>query len=68
MEPGDHDSSAATTAPAAAGAHELRFDPLTREWVLLVPHRQGRPNLPDRGCPFCVGDRKSTRLNSSHSS
>jgi UDPglucose--hexose-1-phosphate uridylyltransferase len=55
MEPGDHDSSAATTAAAAAGAHELRFDPLTREWVLLVPHRQGRPNLPDRGCPFCVG-------------
>jgi UDPglucose--hexose-1-phosphate uridylyltransferase len=35
--------------------HELRFDPLTGEWVLIVPHRQGRPNLPQTGCPFCVG-------------
>jgi UDPglucose--hexose-1-phosphate uridylyltransferase len=38
-----------------AEAHGLRFDPLTREWVLVVPHRQGRPNLPETGCPFCVG-------------
>ena len=37
------------------GSHELRFDPLTGEWVLVVPHRQGRPNLPESGCPFCVG-------------
>ena len=36
-------------------AHELRFDRLSGEWVLLVPHRQGRPNLPQSGCPFCVG-------------
>jgi UDPglucose--hexose-1-phosphate uridylyltransferase len=34
---------------------ELRFDPLTRTWVNIVGHRQARPNLPDRGCPFCVG-------------
>ncbi|HVJ99133.1 MAG TPA: galactose-1-phosphate uridylyltransferase, partial [Acidimicrobiia bacterium] len=34
---------------------ELRFDPLTREWVNIVGHRQGRPNLPATGCPFCVG-------------
>jgi UDPglucose--hexose-1-phosphate uridylyltransferase len=34
---------------------ELRFDPLTREWVNVVGHRQARPNLPDTGCPFCVG-------------
>ncbi|MDQ1533304.1 MAG: UDPglucose--hexose-phosphate uridylyltransferase [Actinomycetota bacterium] len=38
-----------------AAAHELRFDQLSGEWVLLVPHRQGRPNLPQSGCPFCVG-------------
>jgi UDPglucose--hexose-1-phosphate uridylyltransferase len=38
-----------------ASAHELRFDRLSGEWVLLVPHRQGRPNLPQSGCPFCVG-------------
>ncbi|HET9728329.1 MAG TPA: galactose-1-phosphate uridylyltransferase [Acidimicrobiia bacterium] len=34
---------------------ELRFDPLTREWVNIVGHRQHRPNLPSAGCPFCVG-------------
>lgn len=39
-----------TSAP-----HELRFDALSGDWVLVVPHRQGRPNLPDSGCPFCVG-------------
>ena len=36
-------------------AGELRFDPLTREWVSIVGHRQRRPNLPEAGCPFCVG-------------
>jgi len=46
MDPKHHD---------AAGAHELRFDPLTGDWVLIVPHRQARPNLPGTGCPFCVG-------------
>ncbi len=39
--------------------HELRLDPLTREWVAIVADRQDRPNLAaDRsagGCPFCVG-------------
>ena len=40
--------------------HELRLDPLTREWVAIVADRQGRPNLaPDPtgtdGCPFCLG-------------
>ncbi len=34
---------------------EFRFDPLTREWVNIVRHRQERPNLPATGCPFCVG-------------
>jgi UDPglucose--hexose-1-phosphate uridylyltransferase len=34
---------------------EFRRDPLTREWVNIVGHRQARPNLPDAGCPFCVG-------------
>ena len=34
---------------------ELRFDPLTGEWVNIVGHRQARPNLPESGCPFCVG-------------
>jgi UDPglucose--hexose-1-phosphate uridylyltransferase len=34
---------------------ELRFDPLTREWVNIVGSRQTRPNLPATECPFCVG-------------
>jgi UDPglucose--hexose-1-phosphate uridylyltransferase len=34
---------------------ELRRDPLTHEWVNVVGHRQDRPNLPESGCPFCVG-------------
>jgi UDPglucose--hexose-1-phosphate uridylyltransferase len=34
---------------------DLRFDPLTREWVNVVGHRQARPNLPSAGCPFCPG-------------
>jgi len=34
---------------------ELRFDPLTREWVNVVGNRQARPNLPTDECPFCVG-------------
>ena len=34
---------------------ELRFDPLTREWVNIVGSRQSRPNLPTTECPFCVG-------------
>lgn len=33
----------------------LRLDPLTRDWVNIVGHRQGRPNLPEQGCPFCPG-------------
>ncbi|GIU89400.1 MAG: hypothetical protein KatS3mg010_0499 [Acidimicrobiia bacterium] len=34
---------------------ELRFDPLLREWVNVVGHRQRRPNLPTEVCPFCPG-------------
>jgi UDPglucose--hexose-1-phosphate uridylyltransferase len=40
--------------------HELRLDPLTREWVAIVAERQDRPNLAPGAasvsdCPFCVG-------------
>jgi UDPglucose--hexose-1-phosphate uridylyltransferase len=34
---------------------ELRWDELTGEWVVVAAQRQQRPNLPDAGCPFCVG-------------
>jgi UDPglucose--hexose-1-phosphate uridylyltransferase len=40
--------------------HELRLDPLTREWVAILAGRQDRPNLAsdaaqEASCPFCVG-------------
>jgi UDPglucose--hexose-1-phosphate uridylyltransferase len=34
---------------------EMRRDLLTGDWINVVGHRQSRPNLPDDGCPFCVG-------------
>jgi UDPglucose--hexose-1-phosphate uridylyltransferase len=30
-------------------------DPLTGDLTVVVSGRQSRPNLPDRGCPFCPG-------------
>lgn len=47
-------------------ANEFRLDPLTREWVAIVGHRQTRPNLASEpggtadGCPFCVGGLEAT--------
>jgi UDPglucose--hexose-1-phosphate uridylyltransferase len=32
-----------------------RVDPLTGATTWIVPGRQGRPNLPGTGCPFCPG-------------
>jgi UDPglucose--hexose-1-phosphate uridylyltransferase len=34
---------------------EIRVDPLTGARVVIAGSRQGRPNLPTAGCPFCVG-------------
>jgi UDPglucose--hexose-1-phosphate uridylyltransferase len=36
-------------------ADALRVDALTGATVAVAAHRQDRPNLPDTGCPFCVG-------------
>lgn len=35
--------------------HEIRRDPLTGREVVVIEARQGRPNLPASGCPFCPG-------------
>ncbi|NBU39069.1 MAG: galactose-1-phosphate uridylyltransferase, partial [Actinobacteria bacterium] len=32
-----------------------RRDPFLDTFVHIVESRQGRPNLPSDGCPFCVG-------------
>ena len=40
-------------SPAQFGS-ELRFDPLTGEWVIIASHRQGRTHLPPSdACPLC---------------
>ncbi len=37
---------------------ELRFNPLTNDWVMIASHRQGRPQMPKDWCPFCPGSGK----------
>lgn len=37
---------------------ELRWHPLTRDWVMIASHRQGRPQMPKDWCPFCPGSGK----------
>ena len=34
---------------------ELRFNPLTKDWVMIASHRQNRPQMPKDWCPFCPG-------------
>jgi len=34
---------------------ELRWHPLLEQWVVVASHRQDRPQLPTKGCPFCIG-------------
>jgi len=36
-----------------------RIDPLTGDVAYIVAQRQGRPNLPSSGCPFCPGGREA---------
>ena len=32
---------------------ELRWHPLTKDWVMIASNRQGRPQMPKDWCPFC---------------
>lgn len=32
---------------------ELRWHPLTRDWVMIASNRQNRPQMPKDYCPFC---------------
>ncbi len=43
----------------AATNSDLRVDPLTGDATYIVRKRQKRPNLPETGCPFCVGGLES---------
>ncbi|MEI2639916.1 MAG: DUF4931 domain-containing protein [Microthrixaceae bacterium] len=46
-----------TPASEDSNVSQPRFvtDPLTGRETVVVASRQSRPNLPDRGCPFCPG-------------
>ena len=37
---------------------ELRYNPLTKDWVMIASHRQARPQMPKDWCPFCPGSGK----------
>lgn len=37
---------------------ELRFNPLTGDWVMIASNRQNRPQMPKDWCPFCPGSGK----------
>lgn len=41
--------------PRTDAPSDLRTDPFLGTRVHVVGARQGRPNLPSTGCPFCVG-------------
>ena len=32
---------------------ELRWHPLTKDWVMIASNRQARPQMPKDYCPFC---------------
>ena len=37
---------------------ELRFDPFTKDWVMIASNRQNRPQMPKDWCLFCPGSGK----------
>lgn len=37
---------------------ELRWDPISAEWVIVSAARKGRPILESVGCPFCPGSKE----------
>ena len=37
---------------------ELRWNPLTKDWIMIASHRQNRPQMPKDWCPFCPGSGK----------
>ena len=37
---------------------ELRWHPLIKDWIMIASHRQNRPQMPAKWCPFCPGSGK----------
>src|ERR1700716_88729 len=44
-----------TAHPYNKKVSELRWHPLFREWVVVAPVRQDRPQMPKNWCPFDPG-------------
>ena len=53
--PGAHGVDHADGSTADGPTADLRIDALSRRPTVVVASRQGRPNLPESGCPFCPG-------------
>lgn len=34
---------------------ELRYNPISKDWIMVASHRQARPHMPENWCPFCPG-------------
>jgi UDPglucose--hexose-1-phosphate uridylyltransferase len=50
----DRGATDARVLPPRPPASELRYDPLTEEWIAVAGHRQGRTFLPPASeCPLC---------------
>jgi galactose-1-phosphate uridylyltransferase len=41
---------------------ELRYNRVTRDWLMVASSRQNRPQMPADRCPFCPADRYSTHI------
>ncbi len=37
---------------------ELRYNPITSDWLMVASNRQNRPQMPADWCPFCPGSGK----------
>ncbi len=37
---------------------ELRWNPMAKDWVMVISNRAKRPNMPKDYCPFCPGSGK----------
>ncbi len=37
---------------------ELRYNPISQDWIMVASHRQARPQMPKNWCPFCTGSGK----------
>lgn len=59
VAPADHADGRTDVDVPSVPTHELRTDPFLGTRVHVVGARQGRPNLPMDGCPFCVGGREA---------